>query len=151
MTEEGMAKLKISMKELQNRIPAIKEAIETAREKGDLRENADYHAAREELGMVNAKIAQINGMLANSVLIDPSKATTDKVMMGHTVTIKRVSDGRELKRTLVGAGQADAREGKILTTSPIGKAVIGSVPGDIVTAELPAGPEEFEILLIEMI
>lgn len=151
MTEEGMAKLKIEMKELQDLIPGIKEAIATAREKGDLRENADYHAAREELGMVNAKIAHINGMLANAVLIDPSKAPTDKVVMGHTVTIERVKDKNKVVRTLVGAGQADPTTGKILTTSPIGKAVIGAKIGDTVTAQLPAGPVDFKILKIEMI
>lgn len=151
MTEQGMAKLREEMAELEKQRPAIKEAIEVAREKGDLRENADYHAAREELAMLNARIAQVNGMLANAVLIDPSKAPTDKAVLGHTVTIKRIKDGKEITRTLVGAGQADPAAGKILTTSPIGKAVIGAGIGDVVTAELPAGPAEFEILKIEML
>ena len=150
MTEEGMAKIKIQMAELEKRRPEIKKAIEEAREKGDLRENADYHAAREELAMLNAKIAQLNGMLANAVLVDPSKAPKGTVVLGHTVTFKRVKDGRELTRTLVGAGQADTATGKILTTSPIGKALIGHKVGEVVTAELPAGPCDFEILKIEL-
>jgi transcription elongation factor GreA len=149
MTEEGMRKLRNDMAELEKRRPEIKTAIEVAREKGDLRENADYHAAREELAMLNAKIAQINGMLANSVLIDPDKAPTDRIVMGHTVTFKRVTDGRELVRTLVGAGQENTAEGKILTTSPIGKALIGANIGDVVTAELPAGAQEFKIINFE--
>ncbi len=151
MTEQGMAKLRKQLQELEKKRPAIKEAIALAREKGDLRENADYHAAREELAMLNARIAQINGTLANAVLVDPDKAPTDRVVLGHTVTMKRVKDGREFTRTLVGAGQADATAGRILTTSPIGKAVIGHAPGEIVTAQLPAGPTKFEILKFEMI
>lgn len=151
MTEQGMAKLREEMAELERRRPAIKEAIELAREKGDLRENADYHAAREELGMLEARIAQVNGQLANAVLIDPSKAPKDKVVMGHTVTIRRLKDGREITRTIVGAGQADPKAGKILTSSPIAKAVIGHGAGETVVAELPAGPAEFEILKFEMI
>lgn len=150
MTEQGMAKLREEMAELERRRPDIKKAIEVAREKGDLRENADYHAAREELGMLEARIAQLNGMLANAVLVDPSKAPKDKVVLGHTVTIKRLKDGREITRTLVGAGQADPKAGKILTSSPIAKALIGHGIGEVVTAELPAGPADFEILKIEM-
>lgn len=149
MTEEGMAKLKGDIVELERRRPEIKKAIEEAREKGDLRENADYHAAREELAMLNAKVDQLNSMLAMAVLVDPSEAPTDTVALGHTVTIRRVKDGRELTRTLVGAGQADPAAGKILTSSPIGKALIGHEVGETVTAQLPAGPADFEILKIE--
>ena len=151
MTEEGMAKLKTEMLELERKRPAIKNAIEEAREKGDLRENADYHAAREELAMLNAKIAQVNGLLANAVIIDPSKAPKGKVVMGSTVTFTRLSDGKRLVRTIVGAGQADPTSGKILATSPLAKAMVGHIIGETVTAELPAGNLDLKIEKIEFI
>ena len=149
MTEEGMARIKSEMAELERKRPGIKKAIEEAREKGDLRENADYHAAREELAMLNARIAQLNGMLANAVIIDPSKAPKDKVVLGCTVTFTRLKDKAKMVRTIVGAGQADAAAGKILVTSPLAKAMIGHAPGDTVTAELPAGAMELRIEKIE--
>ncbi len=133
MTEEGMAVVKREMAELEAKRPAIKKAIEEAREKGDLRENADYHAAREELGMLNARIAQLNGLLANAVLIDPAKAPTDRVALGATVTIKRAKDGAEMERTIVGAGQADPLRGRILATSPLARALVGQPAGATVT------------------
>ncbi len=149
MTEQGMAKIKSEMAELEKRRPEIKNAIEEAREKGDLRENADYHAAREELAMLNARIAQLNGMLANAVIIDPSKAPKDKVVMGCTVTFTRVKDKQSLVRTIVGAGQADPTSGKILVTSPLAKAMVGHGPGETVTAELPGGTMDIRIDKIE--
>lgn len=148
MTEEGMAAIKREMAELEARRPGIKKAIEEAREKGDLRENADYHAAREDLGMLNARIAQLNGLLAHAVLIDPSKAPADKVVMGATVVVRRVKDGVEMERTIVGAGQADPMAGRILATSPLARALVGSGVGTRVLAELPGGKTEFEILSI---
>ena len=149
MTEEGMARIKAEMAELEKKRPEIKTAIEEAREKGDLRENADYHAAREELAMLNARIAQLNGMLANAVLIDPSKAPKDKVVMGCTVTFTRLKDKKTLERTIVGAGQADPTAGKILVTSPLAQSMVGHAPGDVVTAEVPGGAMEIRIDKIE--
>lgn len=151
MTEEGMAKVKAEMAELEKKRPGIKKAIEEAREKGDLRENADYHASREELAMLNAKIAQLNGLLANAVLIDPSKAPKGKVVMGSTVTFTRLKDNTEMVRTIVGAGQADPTAGKILATSPLAKALVGHIVGDTVTAELPAGSMDLRVEKIEFI
>lgn len=149
MTQEGYEKIKNEVDELESRRPGIKNAIEEAREKGDLRENADYHAAREELGMLNAKISMLNTKLANAIIVDPSQFQDGKVGLFKTVTFKRVKDGKEMKRTLVGEGEADTATGKILATSPVGKALIGAEIGDVVVAELPAGPVELEILGIE--
>jgi len=150
MTQEGMAKLKAEMEALESRRPAIKKAIEEAREKGDLSENADYHAAREELGMLEARLGSLAGMLAHAILVDPNKAPVNQVALGHTVTFRRLSDKQTLTRTLVGAGQADPATGKILTTSPIGRALIGHAVGDTVTAEIPAGAQKLQILKIEL-
>ena len=149
MTQEGYEKIKHEVDELENRRPGIKKAIEEAREKGDLRENADYHAAREELGMLNAKISMLNTKLANAIIVDPSQFEDGKVGLFKTVAFKRLKDGREMKRTLVGEGEADTASGKILVTSPVGKALIGAKVGDVVIAELPAGPMELEVLTID--
>ena len=147
MTEEGKAVLLREMKELENRRPEIRRAIEEARDKGDLRENADYHASREDLAMLNARIAQLNGMLANAVIIDPAQGVPDgKVVLGATVTVRRLRDGQMIERTIVGAGQADAAAGRILSTSPLGKALIGAEAGQRVVAELPGGKAEFEVV-----
>ena len=151
MTEEGMMKIRGDIETMMKRRPAIQRAIEEAREKGDLRENADYHAARDELSMLDARISDLNGMLANAIIVDPSKADTSKVALGCTVTVRRIKDGTELRRTLVGAGQADPATGKILAISPLAKGLIGAAVGDRVTAHLPAGPTDFEILKIEII
>jgi len=148
MTEEGREVLLREASELEKRRPAIRRAIEEARDKGDLRENADYHASREELGMLEARIAQINGLLATAVLVKSSPPPTDAVVLGATVTLRRLKDGQELERTIVGAGQADTASGRILATSPLAKAVLGARAGQRVLAELPVGPTEFEILSI---
>lgn len=149
MTKEGYDKILAEVNELESRRPIIKKAIEEAREKGDLRENADYHAAREELGMLNAKISMLNTKLANAVIVDPSNAPEGKVSLFKTVTFKRMKDGVKMTRTLVGEGEADTASGKILGTSPVGQALMGKAVGDVVTANLPAGPMELEILEIE--
>lgn len=146
MTQSGYEKLCAEAKELENRRPGIKQAIELAREKGDLKENGDYHAAREELGMLNAKISDIQSKLQDAVIVDPNQAGDGSIALGHTVTLRRISDDREFVRTLVGVGEDDVSSGKILTTSPIGKAVMNHRVGDVVTADLPRGPEEFEIM-----
>ncbi len=149
MTQEGYEKIRREIAELERQRPEIKRQIAEAREKGDLRENADYHAAREALGMLDAKIGQLNTKLARASIVDPSQLDQDKVTLFRTVTFRRLKDGKELKRTLVGEGESDPTKGKILATSPIGKAMVGKEVGDVVTAELPTGPTEFEILKIE--
>lgn len=149
MTKEGYEKILAEVNALEDHRPLIKKAIEEAREKGDLRENADYHAAREELSMLNAKISQLNTKLANAVIVDPANAPEGKVSLFKTVTFKRLKDGASLTRTLVGEGEADPAAGKILAASPIGQALIGKEVGDKVVANLPAGPMELEILKIE--
>lgn len=149
MTQEGYEKIQAEINELEARRPSIKKQIEEAREKGDLRENADYHAAREELGMLNAKISHLNTKLANSVIVNPNETPEGKVSLFKTITFKRVKDGVKMSRTLVGEGEADPATGKILATSPIGQALIGKEVGDTVVANLPGGPMELKILKIE--
>ena len=133
---------------LEAQRPSIKKAIAAARAMGDLRENAEYHAAREQLGMLNARISQIGEKLANSIIVDTSKAPKGKMVLGRTVKIRREKDKKELVRTIVGEGETDPSSGRILSTSPIGKAVLGHEVGDKVTAILPAGAEIFTIIEI---
>lgn len=149
MTQEGFDKLKEEIKELESRRPGIKKAIEEAREKGDLKENADYHAAREELSMLEAKIGMLNTKVANAVIVKPEDMPNDKVCLFRTVDFLRVKDNKKLTRTLVGEGEEDPLAGKILVSSPIGKALVGHSVGDVVTAQLPVGPMEFKILKIK--
>ena len=150
MTQEGYDKLRAEVEELERRRPAIKHMIEVARAKGDLKENGDYHAAREELGMLNAKISDIQYKLQNAVIVDPNKAGGNGAALGHTVVLRRTKDDKEFVRILVGVGEDDVATGKILTTSPIGAAVLNHKVGDTVSANLPKGPEEFEILDIRL-
>jgi len=148
MTQNGYHKLQQEVRELESRRPDIKASIEQARARGDLSENADYHAAREELAMLNARLAELHGKLARSHVVKPEDAPEGKAALGSTVRLRRKRDGREFTRTLVGAGEGDVASGKILTTSPMGAAMIGHEAGDTVTVSLPSGEQEFEILSI---
>ena len=149
MTQEGLDKLKEEIAELEKRRPLIKKTIEEAREKGDLKENADYHAAREELSMLEAKVGMLSTKIANAVIVKPEDMPEGKVCLFRTVEFLRVKDKKKLTRTLVGEGEEDPLAGKILANSPIGKALIGHAVGEVVTAQLPAGPMEFKILSIK--
>jgi len=149
MTQEGYDRINDEIEELERQRPAIKAAIAEARDKGDLRENADYHAAREALGMLDAKQNLLRDKLVNAVIVDPSKIPDGIVALFRTVTVKRLKDGKPLVRTIVGEGDADPAAGKITATSPIGKALIGKKVGDVATAILPAGPVEMKIMKIE--
>lgn len=149
MTQEGYDKIKEEIQALENRRPLIKKAIQEAREKGDLRENADYHASREELSMLEAKVGMLSAKLANAVIVNEATLPKGKVCLFRTVTFKRLKDGQKLVRTLVGEGEENPAEGKILASSPVGKALIGHEVGDIVVAQLPAGATELEILKIK--
>lgn len=148
MTLSGYAKLQREIAALEDKRPVIKKAIQEAREKGDLRENADYHASREELGMLNAKVAFLSDKIARAHVIESVGSVDGKAVFGNTVKFKRVLDGKEMTRILVGEGEQDHTSGKILCTSPIGKAIVGHSVGEIVTAELPKGNVELEILEI---
>ncbi|MFH0909991.1 MAG: transcription elongation factor GreA [Planctomycetota bacterium] len=148
MTSDGYRNLQAEIEALEKRRPAIKKAIADARARGDLSENADYHAAREELAMLNARLHDLQDKVARAVVVDPSKAPEGRVAFGNTVTLRRLSDGAEMERMLVGAGEADVAAGRILTTSPVGSALIGHEVGDRIIISLPKGDEEFEIVSI---
>ncbi len=149
MTQTGYSKKKAELERLQNEeMPIIEKRIAEARAEGDLKENAEYHGARESQGFLQAKINQLRDELARAVLIDPSKLPKDEVVFGCTVVVKDLDLDDEEEFTLVGAGEEDYMSGKILITSPLAQGMVGKKVGDKVEIEVPAGTTRFEILNI---
>lgn len=152
MTREGYNKIKAEIDRLENQeLPLITEKIAEARAEGDLKENAEYHAQRENQGMMMAKIHELKDKIARASIIDPSTLPKDEVVFGCTVTVEDLAYGDEEQFTLVGAGEEDYNAGKILVTSPFGQGLIGNKVGDTVEIEAPAGMLKFKILKIEFI
>ena len=150
MLQEGFAKLTDELKRLKNERPQIVEAIEAARAHGDLSENAEYHAAKEHQGHVEAAIADIEDRLSRAMVIDPTTLSGDKVVFGATVTLID-EDKRKLKYQLVGQTEADAKAGRISYNSPLGRALIGRHVGEDVEVSAPAGDRYYEIKKIEFV
>ena len=151
MTKEGYAKLK---KELDHLIKVerhknIKD-IEEARAHGDLSENAEYHAAKERQGHIDAKKRELEHKLSHAQIIDLSKLSNEKVVFGATVTLADTESGDIKKYTLVGQEEADFKKGKISVQSPVGKALISHKVGDIVTVKTPAKTVEYEVQEIQI-
>jgi transcription elongation factor GreA len=151
MTKEGYEKLKQDLERIikVERPKNIKD-IEEARAHGDLSENAEYHAAKERQGHLDAKKRELEHKLAHAQIIDVSKLTNEKVVFGSTVTLEDTESGDIKKYTLVGQEEADLKKGKISVQSPVGKALIGHKVGDIVVIKAPARTVEYEIQEIEI-
>jgi transcription elongation factor GreA len=150
MTRDKYNQLRAEVDHLENvEMPSITEKIAEARAEGDLKENAEYHAQRENQGMLQAKINQKKQMIANAYIIDPNKLAKDQVGLLATVTVKDLDYDDEEEFTMVGAGDEDYDAGKILSTSPIGSALIGKKVGDKVEIDVPKGKLKFEILSID--
>lgn len=151
MTKQGAQALEDELKHLKTVMrPQITAAIASARELGDLKENAEYHAAREQQGMVEARISDIEGRLSAAQVIDVLAIPyTGKVIFGTTVTIANVETDDEVKYQLVGEDEADIKESKISVTSPIARALIGKEEGEIVAVRTPNGVVEYEIVEIQ--
>lgn len=147
MTVEGAEKLREELEHLKNTVrPSISKAIGAAREHGDLRENAEYHAAKERQGLTEARIRQIEGWLADAQIIDVTKLkATGKVVFGATVTLFDVGDDRTVRYKIVGEDEANVKESKISIMSPLAKAMIGKSEGDSAVVETPNGRREYEI------
>lgn len=149
MTQEAYDREKAEITRLENEeIPKIAEQIAAARAEGDLSENAEYHAQREAMGMMQAKVNQRRGKLARASIVDTSKLPKDEVVFGATVTVKDLDDGEEEQFTLVGAGDEDYDAGRYLITSPIGQGLLGMKQGNQVEIEVPSGKLRYEILNI---
>ncbi len=153
MTNEGANALKneLERRKLKDR-PRIVEAIATARALGDLKENAEYHAAREEHGFNEGRIQEIEGKLSNAQIIDVTKINNQgKIIFGATVTIMHVKNDTEMTYRIVGEDEADIKLNKISYSSPIGRALIGKSDGDSVIVETPDGAVEYEVVEVNYV
>lgn len=148
-TKEGLEKIRGELNELKTRGRSeIARQIADARDKGDLSENAEYDAAKDAQGMLEAKIAQLEDLVSNARLLDESTIDTSRVSILSTVTIKNKKNGASFTYTLVSEEEADLKAGKISTMSPIGKGLLGKKKGESAKIQTPAGEMEFEVLNI---
>ena len=147
MTVEGEQKLREELAHLKTVVrPAISKAIGAAREHGDLRENAEYHAAKERQGFTEARIRDIEGKLADARVIDVTRIQpSGKVVFGATVTLLDVASDEEVRYRIVGEDEADIKENKISVMSPLARALIGKAEGDSATVRTRQGKREYEI------
>jgi transcription elongation factor GreA len=151
MTVAGAEQLRAELNELKSvRRPKISAAIAEAREHGDLKENAEYHAAREQQSFCEGRIKEIESKLADSEVIDVSKIpATGKVIFGTTVTLFNLDTEKTVKYQIVGEDEADVPSGKISVASPIARAIMGKLEGDEIVVKAPAGDLEYEIESVE--
>ena len=150
MTLRGAEALRAELKRLKSEArPNVIKAITEARGHGDLSENAEYHAAREQQGFIEGRIGDIELKLSNAEIIDPAKlAVTDKVVFGATVELEDQDGGVRVIYQIVGEDEADIRAGRISVTSPIARAVIGKSAGDVVDVAAPGGMRSYEIVAV---
>ncbi|TLX77787.1 transcription elongation factor GreA [Labilibacter sediminis] len=151
LTEEGLKKLKEELHQLESvERPSISAQIAEARDKGDLSENAEYDAAKEAQGLLEMKIAQIKGVIANSRIIDESKIDTSSVQLLNKVKIKNLKNNATMTYTLVPESEANLKEGKISISTPIAKGLLGKEVGDKAEIKVPSGLMTFEIIEISI-
>jgi len=148
ITSRGAEQLRAELRRLKTvERPRIVKAIAEARAHGDLKENAEYHAAKEEQGFIEARIRDIDGKLSNAQIIDVTQfGSTGRVVFGATVDLVDEEDGRELTYQIVGEDEADIAAGMISVGSPIARALIGKEEGDVVVVNTPGGEKSFEIV-----
>lgn len=151
MTVEGAEKLRLELEDLKKvQRPRIVQAIAEAREHGDLKENAEYHAAREQQSFCEGRIQEIEGKLSNAQIIDVKAIPqTGKVVFGATVTILNLESEQRVTYQIVGDDEADVKANKISVNSPIARALIGKEEGDVVVVKAPGGEMEYEIETVE--
>ena len=148
-TPEGLKKLKEELAQLEQvERPRVSQEIADARDKGDLSENAEYHAAKEEQSLLETKIAKLKNVVARARIIDESQIDASKALIQSLVKIKNVANGMEFTYRLVADSESDVRGGKLSVNSPIGKGLLGKEVGDIAEIQVPAGVMKFEILEI---
>ena len=151
MTEEGYRKLKEEISHLESvKRPEISRQIGEARDKGDLSENAEYDAAKEAQGMLEAKISQLKTVLASARMIDESLIGTDSVKIMNRVTMKNLKTQKLMTYTLVSETEADFKQSKIAVNSPIGQGLMGKEVGDVVDIQIPSGVLSVEIVEISI-
>ena len=145
MTPERHAALVAELSALKAERPKISQEIGVARDHGDLKENAEYHAAKEKQGLCEARIADIEDKLARAEVIDPSTLSGDKVKFGALVELEDMDNGKVVIYRLVGPDESDLQQGKISITSPVARAIVGRAVGDEVQVQTPGGVRNYEI------
>lgn len=153
MTAKGAQAIRAELDELKTTArPRVIAAIAEAREHGDLKENAEYHAAREEQAFIEGRINEIEARLGNAEIIDPATlAAGGRVVFGATVTACRVDEDKEVRYQIVGVDEADIKQGTISFQSPIARAFIGKEVGEAVLVPAPSGEVEYEILAVDYV
>ncbi|WP_018953511.1 transcription elongation factor GreA [Thioalkalivibrio sulfidiphilus] len=153
LTVAGANKLKAELQKLKSEDrPRVIAAIAEAREHGDLKENAEYHAAREQQGFIEGRIKEIEAKLSNAQIIDVTTLNAGgKVVFGATVDLSDEETGKEVTYQIVGDDEADIKEGKISVNSPIARALIGKEEGDVVTVRAPGGDKDYEIVAVKYV
>ncbi len=150
-TQEGLEKLKKELHELKTKErPSISNQIAEARDKGDLSENAEYHAAKEAQGLLELKIAKLEEILNNAKVVDKSQLDTSKVLILSKVKIRNTANGAIMNYTIVTENEANLKEGRISVSSPVAKGLLGKKVGDKVAVKTPAGEINFEIVEINL-
>lgn len=146
MTPKGAAKVREELARLKAERPKISRDIGTARDHGDISENAEYHAAKERQGMVEAQIKDLEDKLARSEVIDPSRLSGPRIRFGATVSLANVETDDQVTYQIVGADEANIDEGTISVSAPLARALIGKEVGDEVTVKLPVGNRTYEVI-----
>ena len=147
ITPEGYARLRDELQNLRSvQRPAVIQAIATAREHGDLKENAEYHAARDKQSFIEGRIKQLEHNLALAEVIDPSKVTGDRVAFGAYVKLSNVETAEEVTYRILGADESDIAQGTIGVTSPLARSLLGKEAGDEVKVRMPGGERTYEVL-----
>ena len=148
-SEEGMKNLKKELDQLEHvERPRVSNDIAEARDKGDLSENAEYHAAKEEQSHLELKIAKLKEVISNARIIDESKLDNSKILLHSKVKLKNTANNMELKYTLVAHSETNIKEGKLAVNSPIGKGLLGKELGDVVEIKVPNGIMSFEVTAV---
>ena len=153
ITVNGLKKLKLELEDLKNvQRPKVVAAIAEARSHGDLKENAEYHAAKDQQGLIEGRVLAINDLIARANVIDVTKIENNgKVVFGSTIKLKDLETDKEISYKLVGQDEANIKKNLIFFKSPIGKALIGKDKSEMVTVNTPSGEKNFEILDVEYI
>lgn len=151
MTPRGVQLLRDELSRLKEERPKIAREIGIAREHGDLSENAEYHAAKERQGLIEARIKDLEDKLSRAEVIDPTKLSGQTVRFGATVSLTNLDTDEEVTYQIVGPEEADIDKGRISISAPLARALIGKSPGDEVQVQLPAGVRHYEVSAVEYI
>tara|TARA_B100000575_G_C22781024_1_gene462918 strand:+ start:105 stop:593 length:489 start_codon:yes stop_codon:yes gene_type:complete len=153
ITVNGLKNLKVELENLKNvQRPKVVEAIAEARSHGDLKENAEYHAAKEQQALIESRVVAINDLIARANVIDVTKIENNgKVIFGSTVKLQDLDANKKISYKLVGQDEADIKKNLVFYKSPIGKALIGRDKGELIIVNTPSGEKNFEILEVEYI